>query len=141
MNVKVVLASAAALIAVAFAVGVLVYAVNSTNKRTLSNQEVVVRLERITRALKAQDVALQATRAKNVRDNCEAQNKRHDNTVKVLDHLIAKAPPNRRAAVRANRDSTVAFINALAPYHADCEALVRQQVPLVTLTPTPKPKP
>lgn len=63
---------------------------------------------------------IQAERERNIRDACESQNKRHDDTVRKL---IALTPPGRRQA----RDATISLIDALAP-HRDCDELVASQV-------------
>lgn len=70
---------------------------------------------------------IQAERARNVRSACEAQNARHDNTIRQVDRLIAEAPPSRRARAGAGRAGTVLIIDALAP-RRDCDALVKSQV-------------
>ena len=71
---------------------------------------------------------IQAERARSVRDGCEAQNQRHDGTIKTLNRLIDKLPsgPQRERAIH-NRDSTVVLIEALVPKR-DCEAQVRATV-------------
>ena len=48
--------------------------------------------------------------------SCREQNRRHDNTIRKLDGLIADLPPGRRRErAKAGRASTVALIEALAP--------------------------
>jgi len=58
--------------------------------------------------------------------NCLEQNTRHDETIRALDDAIAGLPPDRRQRAQANRDNTVALIDALAPKR-DCRALAARQ--------------
>lgn len=67
---------------------------------------------------------IQAARAESIRFSCEEQNDRHDATIRKLDELIAKSPPERRAEAQERRAGTVLLINALAP-ERDCERRVR----------------
>lgn len=71
---------------------------------------------------------IQRERARNVRSNCEEQNRRHDATVRQLHRLVAELPPGPRK-VRAVQGmaGSVALIQALAP-RRDCSALVARQV-------------
>jgi cell division protein FtsB len=72
--------------------------------------------------------AIQRERARNVRTNCEEQNRRHDATIRQLHRLVDELPPGPRK-VRAVQGmaGSVALIQALAPKR-DCRALVAQQV-------------
>jgi hypothetical protein len=73
--------------------------------------------------------AIQAQRVDSIRSACKAQNRRHDQTIRALDHLIAQIPPGpRRVRAKANRAGTVFLLEAIVP-HQDCEALVRRAAP------------
>lgn len=76
------------------------------------------RAEHLARQVAAQRLAA-------IRSTCEEQNVRHDQTLRTLDRLIAKVPPDRRAQARRSRASTVLLIDALAPKR-DCDQRVRQ---------------
>lgn len=71
--------------------------------------------------------AIQAERARSIRMSCEDQNRRHDSTIKTIDKLISKLPPDRRAAAKSSRASTILIINALAPKQ-NCNYLVKNLV-------------
>ena len=85
---------------------------------------------------RAADLAhqIQVERARNVRDSCEASNKRHDSTIATLDKLLARIPREQRERAKQNRAGTVLLIDALAPVHQDkrgrstCAEYARQQV-------------
>lgn len=64
--------------------------------------------------------------------SCEAQNQRHDATVKSLDALISKrlktiTDPAEISRIMAGRESTVLLIDALDPVQ-DCEKLVQARI-------------
>lgn len=72
---------------------------------------------------------IQTQRVQLTRATCNAQNKKHDDAVKILDRLIAQTPRGKHAQAQANRAATILFINALAS-HQDCAAAVKRvQVP------------
>src|SRR5262245_9089180 len=69
-------------------------------------------------------------RARNTFNACAELNERHDDSIKALDTLLAKAlkkDPKRKAQIETSRASTVFLINALVPKR-DCKALVAKQV-------------
>jgi hypothetical protein len=74
---------------------------------------------------------IQGERARNVQDNCEQVNQRHDNTIVALDGVLDQARktagPAQRKQIQQSRAATVLLIDALAPKR-DCNALVRRQV-------------
>lgn len=96
---------------------------------------------------------IQRERARNVRSNCEEQNRRHDDSIGTLDRLVLErlthhrvaatlpapqvevrlaaalklADPPVRAQVQQSIGSTVLLIEALVPKR-DCRALVARQV-------------
>lgn len=72
---------------------------------------------------------IQKQRATTVRENCEAVNKRHDTTIKLLiaaAKLEEKNSPTEEAkqAVRQRRMNDTTFIDSILPTQ-DCEKLVR----------------
>lgn len=54
---------------------------------------------------------------------CQDINRRHNNTIRILNREIAKLPPARRARAEASRESTILLISALAPKR-DCQNLI-----------------
>lgn len=80
------------------------------------------------RSANATATQIQRERAHNILVNCEAVNARHDETIKRLDELIAAMPPERRVLAARARPGTVLLINALAPKHDNCRALMKSQV-------------
>jgi hypothetical protein len=68
---------------------------------------------------------IQTQRRSLLRSNCEAQNKRHDNTIKELGVLVAQAPDLK--AAKAAQPGTIALIDALAPTQ-DCTTYVKRNV-------------
>jgi hypothetical protein len=70
---------------------------------------------------------IQEERARSVYANCMDINRRHDNSIRQLDALIAQAPPERRERAKAGRAGTVLLIQALVPKR-DCDALVKRSV-------------
>jgi hypothetical protein len=77
-----------------------------------------------------QIAAIQQERVTNIRDACEQQNLRHDETIATLDKLLARrlegASDETRAQAEQSRAATVLLIEALAPKR-DCEQVVRAQ--------------
>lgn len=71
--------------------------------------------------------AVQNQRLNNIRETCQASNSRHDNTLRALSSILARAErtalKGRRAQIEASRASTVLLINALAPKQ-DCARVV-----------------
>jgi hypothetical protein len=69
------------------------------------------------RASEARALAVQIQHER--RDACRAQNKRHADTIRTLDRLLAKLRRNASASVetrlQATRNNNLALINALAP--------------------------
>lgn len=79
-------------------------------------------------ANRADDFArdVQSQRVVAIRANCQEQNQRHDDTIRTLDHLIARIPPGAgRDRALANRRGTVLLIDALAPKR-DCGRAVME---------------
>lgn len=74
-------------------------------------------------------VGIQRERARSIRENCEAQNRRHDATIRRLDELIAKAPPTRKRRAVESRPGTILLIKELAPKR-DCDELAKRQASL-----------
>jgi hypothetical protein len=72
--------------------------------------------------------AIQAERLRNIRQNCQDTNTRHDVTIRRLHQLVEQLPPGPRK-VRAVQGmaGSVALIDALAP-RRDCRALAARQV-------------
>lgn len=73
---------------------------------------------------------IQAERAASTLKSCAEQNKRHDDTIRAIDDLIARSQPlsaDRRPQSSPGRANTVLIIDALAP-HRDCRALVARNV-------------
>lgn len=72
--------------------------------------------------------AIQAERARNVLQNCQDTNARHDATIRQLQRLVNELPPGPRK-VRAVQGmaGSIAVIDALAPKR-DCRALATRQV-------------
>jgi hypothetical protein len=81
-----------------------------------------------TNANRALIRAIQAERIRNIRQNCEDTNTRHDATIRQLHRLVERLPPGPRK-VRAVQGmaGSVALIDALAPKRR-CAALARRQV-------------
>lgn len=71
--------------------------------------------------------AIDTERARNTRDACVDQNRRHDATLHELRRLVAKLPPKRQAQAKHDMKGTVLLINALAP-HQNCDDLVKRRV-------------
>lgn len=72
---------------------------------------------------------VQSQRVEAIRSNCEAQNRRHDETIVTLDRLVASLPDGpRKERAKAGRKGTVLLIEALQP-RQDCVALVRRAAP------------
>lgn len=69
-----------------------------------------------------QNAEIQKQRRDFVIRACTDQNHRHDATIKQLDKVIEKLPPDRKARAEATKTSTVLLINALAPKF-DCEKI------------------
>jgi hypothetical protein len=71
---------------------------------------------------------IQAERIRNIRQNCQDTNARHDATIRRLHSLVERLPPGPRK-VRAVQGmaGSVALIDALAP-RRDCKALAARQV-------------
>lgn len=98
-------------------------------------------------------VQIQHERARNIRDACEGQNKRHDDTLHGIDVLtlkrlagadaadglkpdqvklrlgivLAHLPAAQRKQVEQSLSGTAYIVDRLAPKH-DCDAVVRSQV-------------
>lgn len=70
---------------------------------------------------------IQSQRKESIRRGCEDQNARHNNTISILNSLIAKLPPDQRARAQANKEFTILLINALAPKQ-NCNLLVKKAV-------------
>lgn len=79
----------------------------------------------------SQTAEIQSQRERNIRESCEAQNRRHDGTIGVLDRLIAQraksASPAEVRQMRSSRAYTVLLIDALAP-HQDCADVVARSL-------------
>lgn len=76
---------------------------------------------------------IQDQRRDSILRTCEDQNKRHGDTLKVLDKVIAKvlkSDPSEttKKQLAASRANNVLLINALAPKQ-DCATLVEEAVP------------
>lgn len=82
-----------------------------------------------TVAHRADDLSrdIQAQRVVNIRQSCDEQNARHDDTIAALDRLIGQLPKDstRRFLAEKNRPGTVLLINALAPKR-DCGKVVKE---------------
>lgn len=64
--------------------------------------------------------SIQAQRANSIVTNCRETNRRHDNTLRKLDEVIAQIPPGpERVRAEQNKPSTVLLIDALVPKQ-DC---------------------
>lgn len=84
------------------------------------------RTARLTRTIQAQ-------RANSIVTNCRETNRRHDNTIRKLDDLLADIPPGpERDRAKANRAGTVLLIDALVP-KMNCRERVTE-----ALTPAPQ---
>lgn len=74
-----------------------------------------------------QIAAIQAERVANIRNACEQQNARHDETISTLDRLLDRRlhglTAEQRAQAEQSRAATVLLIEALAPKR-DCEQVV-----------------
>jgi hypothetical protein len=98
---------------------------NRTDETARLSQENAAR----TREVAALARAIQDQRKDAIRSNCQAQNRRHRDTIRALDVLIARLPSGpRRARAKANRRGTVFLLNAIVP-HQDCSALVAKAAP------------
>jgi esterase/lipase len=117
------------LLAASFALAAV--AVTNTSDASKDARQLAEQTRTLAQEAKRLAQQIQDERARNVRDNCEQVNERHDNTVATLDGLLARArkgaSPQQRKQIQQSRASTLLLIDALAP-RRDCEALVRQQV-------------
>lgn len=116
----------ALVISVLLTSGALLYAVTSNSDAADVAQARAEAAQAIAQQARATGIRIQGERERNIRNACEMQNERHDDAVTFIDHVIATAPPAQRAAAKANRKVTVAFINTLAP-HQNCDDVVRRQ--------------
>lgn len=66
--------------------------------------------------------SIQANRLDAARNSCIAQNGRNVDTIRQLEQVVRKLPPRQRQRAVANIGSTVLLINALAPFHKDCDS-------------------
>jgi hypothetical protein len=75
-------------------------------------------------------VRIQVERRNNIVQNCEAQNSRHDTSIKTLNDIInglVKKNPSQEKAIRQSAHYNILLINALAPVQ-DCLKLVQRQI-------------
>lgn len=70
---------------------------------------------------------IQRERQRFIRESCEAQNERHDNTIRTLNGLVEKATGARRRRLIQSRPGTVLLIKALSPKR-DCDAVASRAV-------------
>lgn len=120
---RVAVSATAVLTALSFLFSVIL--AQESHKRAVENHQLALEAKHLA-------IVIQTQRVTSIRNNCLSQNKRNRDTIRALDGLIAKLPPERRVIARAGRLNTVLLISTLAPYQ-DCSKVVRAAAP----TPTP----
>lgn len=135
------------LIAIQLAIGLFVLAVNkdqSDQQNTIIAQQQAMNVQ--TRQIAAIVKQNELTRRQSIRDSCQEQNERHDDTLDAIDKILHDAVKDgkiTKAQADGSKAQNAFLIDRLAPKR-DCEARVEELTsthpPKATPTPTP-PKP